>query len=81
MVCGRALGHGVAGKGHEPRHLQGRQPHALFGADIDEVADEMVGILDVLNQHPLNLNSLAHPVAVAAGAEQHPFQAGQASPR
>ena len=30
----------------------------LFGADIDEVADEMVGILDVLNQHPLNISAL-----------------------
>lgn len=30
----------------------------LFGADIDEVADEMVGILDVLNQHPMKLSAL-----------------------
>lgn len=30
----------------------------LFGADIDEVADEMVGILDVLNQNPMKLSAL-----------------------
>lgn len=30
----------------------------LFGADIDEVADEMVEILDVLNQHPMKLSAL-----------------------
>lgn len=31
----------------------------LFGAAIDEVADEMVGILDIVNQHPLRLTALA----------------------
>lgn len=30
----------------------------LFGADIDDVADEMVGILDRLNRHPLSMDSL-----------------------
>ncbi len=31
----------------------------LFGADIDEAADEMVEILDIVNQHPLRLTALA----------------------
>ncbi|MEQ9059995.1 MAG: cytochrome P450 [Gammaproteobacteria bacterium] len=30
----------------------------LFGADIDEAADEMVGILEVLNQNPWKLSAL-----------------------
>jgi cytochrome P450 len=30
----------------------------LFGAEIDEVADEMVGFLNELNQHPLRLSAL-----------------------
>jgi enediyne biosynthesis protein E7 len=31
----------------------------LFGADIDNVADEMVEILDIVNQHPLSFAALA----------------------
>lgn len=30
----------------------------LFGADIDDVADEMVGILEELNQHPLRFSAI-----------------------
>ncbi|MCB1748497.1 MAG: cytochrome P450 [Gammaproteobacteria bacterium] len=30
----------------------------LFGADIDDAADEMTGILEVLNQHPMALSAL-----------------------
>lgn len=30
----------------------------LFGADIDEVSDEMVEILEVLNQHPMQMSAL-----------------------
>ncbi len=30
----------------------------LFGADIDDVADEMVEFLEILNQHPLQLSAL-----------------------
>ena len=30
----------------------------LFGANIDHVADEMVGILDLVNQNPMKLESL-----------------------
>lgn len=31
----------------------------LFGADIDDVADEMVDILHAVNQHPMRLSALA----------------------
>ena len=31
----------------------------LFGADIDDAADEMVEILHIVNQHPLRLSALA----------------------
>lgn len=30
----------------------------LFGADSDDLADEMVGILEILNQHPLRFSAL-----------------------
>ena len=30
----------------------------LFGADIDDVTDEMVGFLEILNQHPLRMSAL-----------------------